>query len=306
MLSWMPKNVSTFGGEIDGLFSLIFLVVLVSFILTYGVSIYSLIRFRRGRNPRASYRPANTPRQYGWILGLAVVVLAIDIGLDEHAAAVWNHIKLDPPPPSDIQVRVTAKQFNWEVLYPGPDGQFNTADDLKIDGELHVPVNKPVHVTLTSKDVIHSFFIPHARLKQDAMPGRNTPLWFEIVEPGEYPWPCAELCGFGHTGMQGKVMVYSAADYEAWRKKRWPEPPPAPKPELPPTMEPPRNEPPKLDEPVKIEPPQQEESKQETPRLEEAPTIEAPKIEAPSQDTPGREDAPAPQQDGPSEEKKEG
>ncbi|MGE3538017.1 MAG: hypothetical protein AB7N91_11370 [Candidatus Tectimicrobiota bacterium] len=304
MLRWLPENVSTFGGEIDGLFSLIFTVVLVSFVLTYGASIYALIRYRRSRNPRASYLPATTPRQYGWILGLGIVVFAIDIGLDHHAAAIWDKIKLERPP-SDVQVRVIAKQFNWEVYYPGPDGQFDTADDLKIDGELHVPVHKPVHVTLTSKDVIHSFFLPTARLKQDAMPGRNIPLWFEITKPGEYPWPCAELCGFGHTGMQGKLFVHAAADYEAWRKKRWPDPIPVPPP-APPQMEPPKMEAPTAPEPVRIEPPKQEESKQESPMPEAPSQLEVPQPETPLQEAPKPEEVPAPQQETQPEEKKEG
>lgn len=302
MLRWMPENVSTFGGEVDDLFSLIFTVVWVSFLLTYGASIYALIRYRRGRNPRASYLPADTIGRYGWILVLAVLVLIIDIGLDHQAAAVWDKIKLDIPS-SDVQVRVVAKQFNWEVFYPGPDGTFDTADDLKIDGELHVPVNKPVHVTLSSKDVIHSFFLPTARLKQDAMPGRNIPIWFEITKPGEYPWPCAELCGFGHTGMQGKLFVHTMEEYDAWRKKRWPEPPPAPKP-APLQIEPPTMEAPKPAEPVNVEPPKQEESKQEGTTQDTPPKLEAPKPDAPAPDRP--QEAPAPRQDGQPEEKKEG
>ena len=119
-------------------------------------------------------------------------------------------------------MRVTAKRFNLEVWYPGPDGQLNTADDVQIEGELHVPVHKVVHITLASKDVIHSFFLPYLRLKQDALPGRNIPLWFEATKAGVYPLPCAELCGTGHTGMMGRLLVHTPEEYEAWSKKYWP------------------------------------------------------------------------------------
>jgi cytochrome c oxidase subunit 2 len=117
---------------------------------------------------------------------------------------------------------VTAKQFNWEMLYPGPDGQFGTADDLLLDNELHVPVNKVVRVTLKSKDVIHSFFLPHVRLKQDAVPGREIEAWFEATKLGRYEIPCAELCGFGHSGMKGWLTVHPPDEYQKWVKQRWP------------------------------------------------------------------------------------
>jgi cytochrome c oxidase subunit 2 len=221
----MPENVSTYGGDVDALFSLIYVIVSVWFVLTYGAIIYVLIRYRRRRNPHARYLLGNTPAQYGWLLALGLVVLGLDIGIDHRGAAVWDKIKTRVPP-SDVQVRVTAQQFSWEVRYPGPDGQFDTVDDVQINGELHVPVQKVVQVTLTSKDVIHSFFLPNLRLKQDAMPGRNITLWFQATKPGVYPLPCAELCGFGHTGMMGRLLVHTSEEYEAWRQKRWPEPPP--------------------------------------------------------------------------------
>jgi cytochrome c oxidase subunit 2 len=134
---------------------------------------------------------------------------------------LWARIKQQVPP-SNIQVRVTAKQFNWEILYPGPDGTFDTADDVQMDNELYVPVNRVVQVFLASKDVIHSFFLPNLRLKQDVVPGRTIQAWFEATKPGVYEIPCAELCGFGHSGMLGYLTVYSAEDYEKWVKEQWP------------------------------------------------------------------------------------
>jgi cytochrome c oxidase subunit 2 len=135
---------------------------------------------------------------------------------------IWGKIKQEVPP-TNIQVRVTAKQFNWEFLYPGPDGKFDTGDDLLLDNELHVPVNRVVQVFLTSKDVIHSFFLPHLRMKQDTLPGRVIQGWFEATKTGVYEIPCAELCGFGHSGMLGHLTVHSGGDYEKWVKEQWPQ-----------------------------------------------------------------------------------
>jgi cytochrome c oxidase subunit 2 len=81
---------------------------------------------------------------------------------------------------------------------------------------MHVPVNKPIKVILKSQDVIHSFFVPSFRIKQDAVPGREILAWFDATKPGKYEWPCAELCGFGHSGMKGWVYVHTGADYEKW------------------------------------------------------------------------------------------
>ncbi len=221
MFSWLPKNVSTFGGDVDSILYLIYYIVGVWFVLTYGAIFYCLIRYRRRPGRPAQYADGNTLRQYGWILGLGVIVLLLDIGIDVRGEQVWQKIKGQLPKPG-VQVQVTGKQFVWEVVYPGPDGYFSTPDDHRLNGELHVLVNQVVHVKLTAEDVIHSFFLPHLRLKQDAMPGRTITLWFEVTEPGVYPIPCAELCGSGHTGMLGQLTVHTPEAYDAWVKQQWP------------------------------------------------------------------------------------
>ena len=126
-------------------------------------------------------------------------------------------------PPTDTVIRVTAKQFNWEIRYPGPDGQFDTADDKQVDNEIHVPVGKPIRVILKSKDVIHSLFLPNLRFKQDAVPGREITAWFQANKPGKYEIPCAELCGFGHSGMKGWLYALSAEDYRIGSSEQWPQ-----------------------------------------------------------------------------------
>jgi len=135
--------------------------------------------------------------------------------------ATWARIK-GHAPPGDVEVQVTGKQFNWEILYPGPDGKFETSDDLMAENELHVPVGKVVRVRLRSKDVIHSFYLPHFRLRQDTVPGREILAWFEATKPGKYEMPCSQLCGFGHSGMKGWLFVHAAEDYAKWVKAKWP------------------------------------------------------------------------------------
>ena len=139
--------------------------------------------------------------------------------VDLRGADVWAKVKLQRPP-SDFYVHATGKQFNWEFVYPGPDGKFGTEDDLTTDNQLYVPVGKVIHVMLTSKDVIHSFFLPHFRLKQDAVPGMKIPVWFKAKETGQFDIVCAELCGWGHYRMIGRVFVHeNQAGFMEWLKK---------------------------------------------------------------------------------------
>ena len=220
-MGWFPENVSTFGGEIDSLFYLILYITGAWFLLTEGLILFFLIRYRRRASAKAAYIPGNTLRQAAWILVPCLIVLILDLWIDFRGAAVWARIK-GKVPASDLMIQVTGKQFNWEIVYPGPDGKFGTEDDFQTENELHVPVGKVVRVVLKSKDVIHSFFLPHLRLKQDAVPGREIPAWFEATRPGQFEIPCAELCGFGHSGMNGQLIVHTPEEYEKWVKERWP------------------------------------------------------------------------------------
>lgn len=218
MMSWLPEDVSTFGGEIDSLFYLIYYITGAVFILVTVLMILFLILYRRRDGRRATYSHGNTALEITWTVIPAVILLVLSF----MSVSSWGRIKAHAPP-SDFQVQVIAKQFNWEIIYPGPDGKFGTADDFQIDNDLHVPVNKVVHVHLQAKDVIHSFFLPNLRLKQDAVPGRNILVWFEATKPGKYELPCAELCGFGHSGMRGWLYVDSPEEYEKWAKEKWPQ-----------------------------------------------------------------------------------
>jgi cytochrome c oxidase subunit 2 len=215
MLNWLPENVSTFGADVDGIFLLIFYITTVWFFITEGLIVYFVFRYRRRPGQKAVYATGNTWSQLAWVLVPLSIVIVLDVIIDIRGGEVWAKIKIQRPP-ADVVVRAAGKQFNWEFVYPGPDGKFGTQDDLRTDNELHIPVGKSIRVILTSKDVIHSFFLPHFRLKQDAMPGREIPVWFEAIKTGEFEIPCAELCGFGHSGMKGLLVVHTLEDYQKW------------------------------------------------------------------------------------------
>jgi cytochrome c oxidase subunit II len=214
-MDWgFPENVSTFGDRIDATYMAIFWATALMFVIVQGLLIYSIIRFRHREGRKAIPIHGNTRLEVVWtvIPFLGVMLLAF------LSASVWLDIKHpDRIPAGAYPVQVEATQFEWNITNPGPDGVIGTADDFPTRNQLHVPVNRPVLVTLTAEDVIHSFFLPHFRLKQDAVPGMEILVWFEATTPGEYPIACAELCGLGHYRMRGSIIVHEAADFEAWQ-----------------------------------------------------------------------------------------
>ena len=208
---WLPENVSTYGRDIDWLFHLIYYITGITAILVFGAMIIFLVMYRDRPGRRARYTHGNTTLEIVWTIVPSLILVILTF----LSAPAWSKIKMSTPP-SDFTVEVTAKQFNWQVTYPGPDGKFGTGDDKTLLDEMHVPVNKIVHVNLKSQDVIHSFFVPQFRMKQDAVPGREIMQWFEATKPGKYELPCAELCGFGHSGMRGWIYVHTPEDYQKW------------------------------------------------------------------------------------------
>jgi cytochrome c oxidase subunit 2 len=211
MLRWLPEDVSTFGHEIDSLFYLIYYITAATFILVTVLMLVFLVMYREKEGRRATYSHGNTTLEIVW----TIVPAAILIVLSFMSVSTWAKVKRHAPE-TDFELQVTAKQFNWEVVYPGDDRKFGTEDDKKFDNDLHVPVNKVVRIHLLSSDVIHSFFLPNLRLKQDAVPGRSILVWFEATKAGKYELPCAELCGFGHSGMKGWLFVHTPEEYKTW------------------------------------------------------------------------------------------
>jgi cytochrome c oxidase subunit 2 len=200
---WLPENVSTYGRDIDWLFHLIYAITGVTFVLVSVTLVAFLIMYRDRPGRRARYTHGNSTLEIVWTVVPALILVILTF----LSAPAWSRIKMTQPP-TDLTIEVVAKQFNWQVKYPNSDKVF-------LD-EIHVPVNKVVHVDLKSQDVIHSFFVPQFRMKQDAVPGRSIKTWFEATRPGKYELPCAELCGFGHSGMKGWIYVHTPADYAKW------------------------------------------------------------------------------------------
>ena len=219
MLRWLPENVSTFGADVDRLFYLIYYITGVVFVAVMVTMVVFLIKYRFQEGRKAEYIHGSTRLEITWTAVTTVIVF----GLAMLSLPQWSRIKFPSefPENPDVTVQVSAKQFNWDMLYPGPDGELGTDDDLELENQLHVPVNKVVHIRLTAQDVIHSFFVPQLRLKQDALPGRFINVWFEATKPGIYEIPCAELCGFGHSGMLGYLTVHTDQEYAEWVGERW-------------------------------------------------------------------------------------
>jgi cytochrome c oxidase subunit 2 len=212
---WLPENISTYGSDIDSLFYLIYYITGISCILVMAALLFFAIKYRHREGRRAVYSHGNTTLEIIWTIVPALVFVMLGI----LSQSTWARVRGEPPE-TDIQVKIVGKQFNWTMYYPGLDGALGTKDDVKIENGLHVLVNEPVRITLASEDVIHSFFVPNARLKQDAVPGREIVVWFEPTKSGRFEIPCAELCGFGHGNMLGVLTVHDPEDFASWAAKR--------------------------------------------------------------------------------------
>lgn len=211
MLALLPEQASTYAADIDRVFYVIYYITFAVFVLVTFLLVYFVIKYRAKPGQRAIYSHGNNTLELVW----TAVPSAVFIILFLISASTWANIKIFKPK-GDVEVRLVGKQFAWEFTYPGPDGKFDTDDDVQVDGDMHVPVNKKVRVYLQGTDVIHSFFVPVLRLKQDILPGREIIAWFEATKVGKYEIPCAELCGSGHSGMKGWLHVLSEEDYKAW------------------------------------------------------------------------------------------
>lgn len=207
----LPENLSTFGGAIDRLFYTILGITGFFFLLVQGLLLWFVVGYRRRDGARAHYTHGNAVLEIVWTAIPALIL----VGLTVASQRVWASVKREPPLHA-LEVEVLAEQFAWNVRYPGADGLFGTVDDITTVGDLHVPVHTPVVVRLKSKDVVHSFFVPQLRLKQDAVPGLPGRLWFAATQPGQAVITCAELCGFGHYNMRGVITIESLEVFQTW------------------------------------------------------------------------------------------
>jgi cytochrome c oxidase subunit 2 len=217
-MDWLPAAASTYAADIDRIFYIILVITGIVFIGVEVTLVYFLIKYRGREGRRATYVEGSTKAELIWTVTPALII----VGLALVSGSVWSSVKdIDRFPADALELRVRAEQFEWNVTYPGVDGVLDTGDDFTIRNQLHVPVGTPVIVRLEAVDVIHSFFIPAFRIKQDAVPGMSdTRVWFEATEVGEYELACAELCGLGHYRMRARVFVHPQDEFESWMLSR--------------------------------------------------------------------------------------
>ncbi len=244
----LPHVASEHGAALDQVNVLVHWLMFTLFIVWGALFVYILLRFRQKRQPKADYKGLQSHLSSYAEVGVAIVEVVILIGF---SIPLYSE-RVDALPSEDEAevVRVVAQQFAWNIHYPGPDGEFGrtapelvdeesnplgldrddpaAADDVTTINQLHLPVDKPVLIHLSTKDVIHSFAISEMRVKQDAMPGMRFPVWFvptvttaemrEIKGNDTYTYEinCSQLCGLGHYRMRGFVTIHEQDEYDAW------------------------------------------------------------------------------------------
>src|SRR5437588_246567 len=238
---WWPHAISASALYLDHQIHVTFVSMGVVFLAAQVALGLFVWRYRdRGAATKVSYSHGNTKMELLWTTLTAILF----IGLNLIGSPIWAAERFHPAETGAMQVEVTGLQFAWYFRYPGTDGKFGrTRPDLEdassgglaalgVDpddpaskddvatGTLFVPVNREIDLTLRSQDVIHSFFVPAMRFKQDAVPGLMIHMHFRPLETGEYEIACAELCGLGHYKMHGMMKVVSQADFDKWLAER--------------------------------------------------------------------------------------
>ena len=231
----LPIQAAEHAPEIDEMIILIHWLMAVLFVGWGSFYIYTLIRFRASAHPKANYTGVTSHTSSYLEIGVAVIEAVLLIGF---AIPAWAHRVNDIPPEEEATVvNVIGKQFEWISHYPGADGRWgrrdislitptnnigldrsdpNGADDIVSINQLNLPIDKPVIINLSSQDVIHSFGIAEMRVKQDAVPGLQIPVWWVPNVLGQFEVNCSQLCGLGHYRMRGFVTIMEQDEYDAW------------------------------------------------------------------------------------------
>jgi cytochrome c oxidase subunit 2 len=199
---WLPQAGSTFATRVDSLHYFVITVTMVASLIIGITAIYFLFKYARRHPGQAT--PRVTPS-----LAFEITIISVPLGffLIWFALGYRDYVWYATPPPNTTDVYVMAKKWMWKFAYPdGPNGL----------ATLHVPANRPVRLLLTSRDVIHSFWVPELRTKQDVLPGRYTSTWFEATGPGRFRIMCAEYCGTWHSQMRGEIIVMAPAAFDEW------------------------------------------------------------------------------------------
>lgn len=210
IILFLPEQRSTLARDIDWLHYFVILTTMAGSIAVAVITMYFLIRYRAGGRGKVEVSPDERASLHrtGMPIWFEVALIAGLLGL----FVMWwvlgfrQFVQIRSAPRDSIEVYVTAKKWMWIFAYPNGEGSNAT---------LYVPVGRPVKLVMTSRDVIHSFFVPEFRLKQDVVPGRVTTMWFEATAPGVYPILCTEYCGTEHSTMRGQVIAVPQAEYRA-------------------------------------------------------------------------------------------
>ncbi|PYI85331.1 MAG: cytochrome c oxidase subunit II [Verrucomicrobia bacterium] len=197
-----PDQASTSASQVDALYFFLIGMSLCFLALIFLPIIYFLFKYRRGNTAdRSPLRISTMKIEVTW----TVIPLLLAMGLFAWGARVYFNMEM--PPADALEINVVGKQWMWKTQHPEGNREIN---------ELHVPVGRTVKLTLASEDVIHSFFIPAFRIKQDVVPGRFTTEWFKPTKVGTYHLFCAEFCGTSHSKMIGTIYVLNPAQYQEW------------------------------------------------------------------------------------------
>ena len=237
---WLPPNYSSYGDDIDTAFYWIFWITMITFVIVEGALVYFCFKYKKNPARKAVYTHGNHKLEVAWTVIPAVILVALGVSASNTWAKIKNSSSPDYPKEFQTTIKITAQQFAWTVTYRGADGQLDTADDVTFpqipQNQLIVPAEvDPEHqenvlVKLTSKDVIHSFFCPVLRLKQDAVPGYVGNMWFDVTRATRagsdgkyfsqdaevYEIACAELCGLGHSTMRMQMKALPRAEFDRW------------------------------------------------------------------------------------------
>ncbi|HEY8125516.1 MAG TPA: cytochrome c oxidase subunit II [Methylocystis sp.] len=190
------------GREVDLLLLALLLVSCAVLALVFGLILLYMVRYRAGSGV---HRGARSDQAWRFEIGWTAATLAVFFGL-----FIWGgdlYVRLFQPPADALQIYVVGKQWMWKVEHQGGQREINA---------LHVPINRPIQLVMTSEDVIHDFSVPAFRIKHDVLPGRYETLWFQIDRTGAFELFCTQLCGVGHYTMTGEVVAMSQPDFEKW------------------------------------------------------------------------------------------
>jgi cytochrome c oxidase subunit 2 len=201
---WMPPQVSTVAQGVDWLFNFILAISVFFFLLIVVLMVVFIIRFRHREGRGADASPThNMALELIWTgIPLILVIVIFVFGFK-------GFLDMSTPPANAYEILVEGQKWSWSFTYPNG----------YVDADLHVPVDRPVRLVMSSQDVIHSLYVPAFRVKMDVVPGRYSKAWFEATRPGEYDLFCAEYCGTSHSGMIAHVIVHPVGEFETWLEK---------------------------------------------------------------------------------------